>query len=224
MKNLHYSLPAIALAKAGMFVIVLLCLQSCSQSPSDASNKHTASVLKDSSAVLGSSPDNAYRLFKGTRELDGQEVTDLILLRLHDLHETLVSTIPAKDSLPIEPKFFWSKDSKYLLVNNSVPDSAYQYEVVLFDLANLAVAQRNPGELVNYDKANDVVFYYKTTLVRQSICYYYVGNPSKESVRDFTAIPIGKLPVLNPISAEKQARVKAYTIDNTPVNFAISYK
>ncbi|MFN0174889.1 MAG: hypothetical protein ACKVU0_09605 [Saprospiraceae bacterium] len=224
MKNFFYSLPAEASAKAGSFFIVLLCLQACSQSPgSDASNKTADSLLNDPSAVLGSSPDNAYRLFKSARQLGEQTVTDLILVRLRDSLMTAVSTIPAKDSLPREPKFFWSKDSKYLLVNNSVPDSTYHYEVVLFDLQNLAVAQRNFGELVNYDKANDVVFFYKSLPTRQSISYYYLENPSKESGRDVTVVPIGKLPNLILSVAEKEARVKAYTIDNTPVNFAFKY-
>ena len=218
------SFVTVALAKASLFVIALLCLQACSQSPgSDASSKTPEAQLNDPSAVLGSSPDNAYRLFKAARQLGDQTVTDLILMRLNDSKQTVVSTVPAKDSLPREPKFFWSKDSKFLLVNNSVPDSTYNYEVVLFDLQNLAVAQRNFGELLKYDIANDVVFYYKSELTRQNICYYYVANPSKEMGRDVMDIPIGKLPNLILSVPEKEVRVKAYTIDDTPVNFAFKY-
>lgn len=224
MKNFHSSLTAVALAKAGIFLSVFIWFHACSQSP--APNTSTTSVLTDSSAVLGSSPNNAFRLFKSTRQKGDQTETDLKILRMQDMRETLVSTVPLDDpsnEITKGPKFFWSKDSKYLIVDNSMPDSAYKREVVLYSLPDLAVAQRNPGALIGFDAMNEVVFFYRSTDERQSICFYDLKKPSIESVRDVTAAPIGKMPTLIFSYKERKVKVKAYTTDDTPVNFSEEY-
>lgn len=215
------------------FLLVFIWLQACSQSPSpEASAPPIASILSDSTAVaLGDSPDQAYRLFKSTRPVGEQTKTDLKVVRLRDFQQTLVSTLRAEatpnsaiaEALRSKPKFYWSKNVKYLLAENSVPDNDYEQETVLFDLASLAVAQRKPGNLLAFDAANDVAFYYQTTPERQIICFFDLKNPQRDQVREIIAAPEGKLPVVILSPKDRQAKVKAYTTGGAAVNMSFRY-
>jgi hypothetical protein len=207
MKNLFLLIP------------VFIWLQACSQSPSADAAKQGASQgpLPDSSSILGDSPDHAYRLFKSTRTVDGQTLTDLKVLRLNDLQQFLVSTIP-NDS-----KYFWSPDSRYLIAENIVADSAMQRETVFFDLGSLSTVYKKTGALIAFDAANQVVFFYFPEEGRQIISFTYLHNPTVDKRRDITAPGIGKLPSIILMTKEKQARVKAFTTDDVPVNLMVEY-
>lgn len=224
MKNLPYSLPAITLAKASPFILCFIWLQACSQSPApNSAGQQSNSIIADTSGTfLGNSPDKEYRLFRFNLKKGDQTEAYLKILRLKDLQETLVSTVIIETPTS-EPKFFWSKDSKYLLVDKSMPDSAFKSEVVLFNLPNFAIEQTNPGALIAMDAMNEVVFFYRTTAERQSVCFYALEKPAKESVRDITAPPVGKLPSVIFSYKERKVKVKAYTTDDTPVNIAFLY-
>lgn len=240
MKNLFNCSPAFTLlsakawqlgAKMALLLPVFLWLHACSQTPTPSGNTPAAgktSLLTDTTnaAVLGNSFNNAYRLFKSTRQDGDQSVTDLVLLRLQDMKETLVSTVPTEVQAPLPnpPKFFWSQDSKYLMVENRLADSTgTTREVVLFDLATLSIIQRHPGALVAFDQINEMVIYYRSDVERQSICYFNLRKPEVEKVRDIIAPPTGKLPAIIFVYKEKKARVKAYTTDDAPVNIILEY-
>lgn len=166
---------------------------------------------------MGESPDRAYRLFKFTRQSGDKTVSDLKLLRLNDLKETLVST------LSTEPKAYWSSDNRYLITENSQPDSMYGREVVLFDLNNFEMGKKKQGQLVNYDLLHDIVFMYNYDSTRQSIIFFDSRVPEIEQRREILAAPAGKLPNIILEPKEKKARVKAYTTGGAAVNIAIHY-
>lgn len=196
------------------FLMVLVGLQACSGSGNPSgSNSQSAIPLPDSASILGDSPDHKFRLFKGQQ----QEKTTLNLLQLNNLQTIPVVTLPG------EPKFFWSGDFKYLITENIQPDSAFKREVVFFDLATLAIAHRYPGELMTYDGMNNTVFFYTSQVDRQSVNFVYLDNPTQVTPRDVIAAPADKLPAIILMPKDKQARVKAFTTDDTPVNFMIHY-
>lgn len=161
---------------------------------------------------------------------------DLKLLRLKDLKETLIGTI-LTDPPPIlidsamermrqvneKPKFYWSKGSEYLITENSVPDSIYERELLIFDLQNFEMAQRKPGQLLNFDPLNDMVFMYRFTRTRQTITFFDAKTPNVMHDRDITAAPTGKSPVVILSPTKKEAKVKAYMQGGVPVNIAFSY-
>ena len=241
MKNFFNSLPATksqsltaAVAKVGTFMFIFICLQACSQSsPSDKAANQAHSSLTDTAAVsLGDTPSREYRLFKFTRKSGDQTFIDLKVLRLKDLKETLVSTLPVEtDSASVAlakingggPKFYWSKESQYLITENSVPDSMYKREVVIFDLNSFSVMKRKQGNLLNYDVVNDFAFMYRTTAERQIICFYNVSMPDQEQVREIVAAPAGKLPIVLIAPIKREARVKAYMTGAVPINIAFNY-
>ena len=213
MKNLLYILP------------VFIWLQACSQSPAPTSSEAAQSaILANSDAALGDSYDQAFRLFQFKREVNGKTENVLKVVRLADLKEELVAVLPAEgDSTAGKTKFYWSKDSKYLIAENVMADSAKQREVVLFDLKNFSIAQRNLGTLIAFDAVNEVVFYYRSLPERQNVYFYDLQNPVGESVREITVPGIGKLPTIVFSYKEKRARVKAITTDDVPMNIAIQY-
>ena len=212
-------MPALTSTRVGTILFAFICVSACSQSPSStATASPKTSVLTDSSTVLSASLNEEYRLFKSK---GGQAQTRLVVLRLSDMKETLVSSTPA--DAQNEPKFFWSQDSRNLIAENATPDSISKSEVVLFDLTKMTVAQRNPGALLAFDQINNEVLFYRSAPERQSICFYNLGNPSKESVRDIIAPPVGKLPTVTFVYKERKARVKAFTSENTPVNVILPY-
>ncbi len=222
MKNLFNALPALTFTRVGTILFAFICVSACSQSPSPTATVSTkTSVLTDSSTVLGASLNEEYRLFKSKGQNGGLAQTNLVVLRLSDMQEVLVSSIPADNQT--EPKFFWSQDSRNLIAENATPDSTTKSEVVLFDLTKMAVAQRNPGALLAFDQINNEVLFYRSSPERQSICFYSLETPDKESVRDIIAPPVGKLPTVIFVYKERKARVKAYTSENTPVNFILPY-
>lgn len=214
MKNLFYLIP------------VFLWIQACSQSTPGANAGQSAnahSILSDTTGnSLGNSPDGAYRLFKFNRQVGDKSVVDLSLLRLKDLKEISLTTITL-DSTNSKPKFFWSKEGKYLVTDRSMPDSAGKAEVVLFDLQNGVEDQTNVGRLIAFDAMNQVVFYHRAEADRQDICLYYLDNPQFEKRRTIAAVSVGKLPEIIFSYKEKKARVKAFTTENTPVNVPLPY-
>ncbi len=214
MKKFFYLIP------------VFLWIQACSQSTPGANAGQAAnghSILTDTTGnSLGNSPDGAYRLFKFKRQAGDKSVVDLNLLRLKDLKEFSLTTITL-DSSNINPKFYWSKEGKYLVTDRSIPDSAGKAEVVLFDLQNGVEDQTNPGRLFGFDAMNQVVFYHRAAEDRQNICFYYLNNPQFEKSRGIMAPAVGKLPEISFSYKEKKAKVKAFTTDNTPVNIPLQY-
>ena len=213
-----------AAATVASFIFSFIWLQACSQSPApNAGAQQSNSILSDTAGTaLGNSPDKEYRLFKFNRIAGDHTETNLKILRLKDLQEAMVSSVII-DAPATEPKFFWSKDSKYLVVDNSVPDSIYKREVLLYNLQELTVAQRNPGALIAFDAMNEVVFFYRTSVERQTICFYDLAKPGVESVRDIIAPPVGKMPTVIFSYKERNVKVKAYTTDNVPVNVVMKY-
>jgi hypothetical protein len=87
----------------------------------------------------------------------------------------------------------------------------------------MEVWRRYAGRLITYDLLNDVIFFYTEENTRQSVNFVYVNNPDYVSPREVIAVPIGKLPSMIVMSKDRQARVKAYTTDDTPVNFIIHF-
>jgi len=214
MKNLLFLLPG------------FLWLQACSQStPNSADKSH--SVLTDTTGiVLGDSPAKEYRLFKFTRQDGEQTKIDLKILRLSDLKEALVCTLPAEDDLKVMapyPRYYWSKDSRFLVTENSINDSIYKREMVLFDLKNFSMGKRKEGNLLGFDPVNDYVFLYRETPERQGVCYFPATLPEKELVQEILIAPSGRLPTVIVVPLEKRAKVKAYMQDSVPVNFVIQY-
>jgi len=219
MKNLFYFIP--------VFLWVTACSQSSPNSSAAGQDSSSHSILTDTAGnSLGNSPDGAFRLFKFTKQTDAGTTTDLVLMRLSDLKEIPVTTI-IPDTMAMEvsaqPKFFWSKDSKYLITNQSVQDTACQNDVILFDLQTLKVAQRNAGYLFAFEMMNEVVFFYKPMVERQEILFYSLKDPGYERNRAITAAPAGKLPNIIFEYKERKAKVKAFTTGNVPVNVAFQY-
>lgn len=206
---------------------VFIWLEACSQSPDkDAAVNHSNSILTDTSGnALGDSPNKAFRLFKFTHKEGGKSMVDLKLLRLQDLKETLVSTIAVEDSVKTGggPKFYWSKDSRYLIAENNVQDSVYGRETVLFDLVNFNVAKRKEGKLLNFDQVNDIAFVQRYNAERQIICFFDVKTPDAENTREALVPQEGKLPVVILAPLERKAKVKVYTTGGVPMNFSFTY-
>lgn len=194
---------------------VFLWLQACSQSPTSGAPNQSASASADT--LLGSSANNEFRLFKTVRQVGGQNETELKIVRLQDGHQVSVAKTRST------PKFYWSKNSEFLICEGSVADSVNQRDVIVFDLTKLNFAKQTPGTLMAFDAANDVVFIYRTTLERQIIGFIDIKNPRYESIREIIAPPIGKLPILTPVPAKRELKVKAYTTDDTPMNTAFKY-
>jgi len=215
MKNLLLLLP------------VFLWLHACSQAPAPNSADKSHSVLTDTTGiVLGDSPGKEYRLFKFTRQDGELTKIDLKVLRLSDLKEALVSTLPAEDDLKVMaqyPRYYWSKDSKFLVTENSINDSIYNREMVLFDLTSFSMGKRKDGNLLGYDHVNDVAFLYRETPERQGVCYFPTASPEKELIQEILISPSGRLPTVIIVPLEKKAKVKAYMTDGVPVNFLIQY-
>ncbi len=211
-----------------LFLPLFVWLHACSQSPnSNGASGKSNSILSDTSGnTLGNSPDGQYRLFKFARKEGDKAVIDLKLLRLRDLSEALVSTLPAEDEFKVlapYPRFYWSKDSGYLVTENSITDSVYKRETVLFDLMNFSMGKRKQGNLLGFDGVNDVAFVYRQSTERQIVCLFTVSFPEEENIREVLAAPSGRLPIVIVAPLQKSAKVKAYMPDGVPVNFAIHY-
>lgn len=201
-----------------LFLPVFIWLQACSQAPgSEGSTAKSSDAMPDAASILGDSPDHAYRLFKSVRTVNGQSVTDLKVLRLQDLQQTLVSTMP-NDS-----KYFVSADSKYLIAENSVPDSSFKREVVVFDLPAFSTAYRKPGNLLGFDLNNQMVFFHRTEPTQQFIVFFNLDTPTGENQRAISAPPVEKLPSIILSPKDRRVKVKIYTTDNVPVNVAFNY-
>lgn len=219
MKKIQFT-TALLSAKASFFLLPLFVwLQACSQSPApNAEEKPAYSILNDSSGVaLGDSPNREYRLFKFAGKTGETTETILKVLRLKDLQETTVAT------LRTDPKFYWSSDSRYLITENSVPDSIYQREVVVFNLKNFEMERRKQGILLNYDLLNDVAFLYRYTEERQIICFFYPKSANMEQYREILVPQDGKVPSMILSPKERKAKVKAYTTGGVPMNVAFQY-
>ncbi len=214
MKNLFYFLSA------------FLLLQACSESPKTGTGPTAdayGNILADSALVLGSSPDNKFRLFRSVRKGNENGQADIVLLRMPDMKQVLVSNLPAQvNGAKYKPKSFWSKDAKYLMVDNALAEGDNPRELVLFDLTTMEVAHRQPGELLAFDEENSVVFYYRTTAERQIFAHYPLSNPGQEATRDLIAPPGDKTPIITLKTEDKEARVKAYR-GGAPINFSMRY-
>jgi hypothetical protein len=121
------------------------------------------------------------------------------------------------------PKVFWSKDKRFLVTGNATPDSTQKAEVLVYDLYKMELWRRYAGELITYDLLHDVAFFHTTEPTRQSVNFVYLKYPDHVSPREVIAVPVGKLPAMILMPTDRQARVKAYTTDDTPVNFIIHY-
>jgi len=206
MKNLLLVLP------------VFIWLQACSQAPgSEGSTAKSTDTLPDSASILGDSPDHAFRLFKSVRTVNGQSVTDLKVLRLQDLQQALVATMPS------DAKYFVSADSKFLIAENSVPDSSFKREIVVFDLLAFSAAYRKPGNLLGFDVNNQMVFFHRTEPTQQFIVFFHLDTPTGENQRAVSAPPVEKLPSIILSPKDRRVKVKIYTTDNVPVNIAFNY-
>ncbi|MBC7774563.1 MAG: hypothetical protein H7246_03925 [Phycisphaerae bacterium] len=211
-----------------LFLPLFVWLHACSQSPnSNGTSGKSNSILTDTSgASLGDSPSSQYRLFKFTRKDGERTVIDLKLLRLSDLSEAFVSTLPAEDEFKVlapYPRYYWSNDSRYLVTENATTDSIYKRETVLFDLVTFSMGKRKLGNLLGFDNVNDVAFLYRQSPERQSVCYFNLKFSGEENVREIMVEPSGRLPIVIIAPLEKRAKVKVYMPDGVPVNFAILY-
>ena len=200
-----------------LFFLGFIVLQSCANNPSGGNGNASSSgpaMPSDSSAYLSDSPDGRFRAYK-TKETGG---TGLNLVHLSDLKTYQIAV--SADSIP---KVFWSKDKRYLITNNATPDSTHKAEVLVYDLYKMEKARTYAGELITFDLLNEVLFFHTTETTRQSVNFVYLNNPEFVTPRDVIAVPIGKLPAMILMPKDRQARVKAYTTDDTPVNFIIHY-
>lgn len=225
MKNLFHPSAALTLAKAALLFPVFFWLQACAQSPAPNTSApgQKSSILNETAVSLGNSPDEKYRLFKNDRKNGEAIETEFVIVRFQDMKEMLLAKLPSDTSKSNNPKYYWSKDSTNLLLESAIVDSISNREVVLFNLPTFDVAQRNKGTIIGFDAINQVVFYYRTTAERQSICFIDLKNPKKEFVRDIIAAPSGKLPSLIFSYKERRVKVKAYTTEDTPLNVALLY-
>lgn len=198
----------------------LVWLQSCTSSPSTpGASAQTAepSAISGEGVVLGDSPDHAFRLFKMQRSVNGQPESYLKVVRLSDLKEAEVSRMGA------EPKFYWSSQNAHLIAEHAPADSAGRSNTIIFDLYNFKVAQKKYMPLVAFDYVNDIIFNYRYTDDRQTLCFYTPSRPDEERSRDLIMPPAGKNPVVTLNIKERKARVKAYTTGGVPSNFEIKY-
>lgn len=214
MKNFFFLIP------------VFVWLQACSQSPTPSSQTEPVILTDTTGKALGNSLDYKFRLFQFDAERGGQAVIVLKVLRLGDLQEALVSNVSPKSQKDMieDPKFFWSKDSKYLIVENSVPDSAYEREVVLFNLPNFQIERRIQGQLLGFDPNNDVVFFYRYNTERQMVSFVELKSPAVEKTREIIAPPDGeKAPafILNP--QKRNFKIKVYTEGGAAANASFEY-
>lgn len=200
-------------------LMLLLGQQACSNAPTPASGngaKASDSILTDTSGVaLGNSPNGAFRLFK-TQLPSGENA--LKVLRLKDLYQALVAT-SKKDQ-----KFYWSKDSRYLIADNDAPDTAaYKQQVVFFNLFNFQIEALKNGQLIGFDPLNDMTFLYRYTNERQQIVYFDLNKYEQETQREILTPPGDKVPssVVHP--KERMIKVKAYMSDGVPVNIGFNY-
>ncbi|MBL7808227.1 MAG: hypothetical protein JNN28_10445 [Saprospiraceae bacterium] len=196
------------------FVILYSCSNAQSNSGDGKSGASAPAMPTDSAAYLGDSPDARFRAFK-SQETDG---TGLNLVNLSDLKTYRIAV--TKDATP---KFYYSKDNRFLITGNATPDSTQKSEVLIYDLYKMEVRHKYSGALITYDILHDVIFFHTEENTRQSVNFVYVKNPEQVSPREVIAVPIGKLPSMILMSKDRQARVKAYTTDDTPVNFIIHY-
>ncbi|MCC7465736.1 MAG: hypothetical protein IT261_05680 [Saprospiraceae bacterium] len=200
-----------------LFFLGFIVLQSCANNPSGSGSNASSSgpaMPSDSSAYLGDSPDGRFRAFK-SKEANG---TGLNLVNLSDLKTYQVAV--SADSIP---KLFWSKDKRYLITNKATPDSTHKAEAMVYDLYKMETARTYPGELITFDLLHEVIFFHTAETTRQSVNFVYLNNPNFVTPRDVIAVPIGKLPSMILMPKDRQARVKAFTTDDTPVNFIIHY-
>ena len=198
------------------FVVLYSCSngQSTAGSTSGATETAAPAMPSDSAAYLGDSPDGRFRAFK-SQEANG---TGLNVVRLSDLKTFRIGV-----SADAKPKVFWSSNKRFLITNNATPDSTQKTEVLVYDLNAMEKWRRFSGELITYDIVHDVAFFHTAETTRQSVNFVYIMNPDFISPRDVIATPIGKLPTMILMPKDRQARVKAYTTDDTPVNFIIHY-
>lgn len=207
-----------------LLVPVFIWLEACSQAPANDADKPAHSILSDTSGnALGDSPNKAFRLFKFARQEGEKSLVDLKLLRLQDLKETFVSTITVDAKEGVGPKFYWSKDSRYLIAENNIQDSLYGRETVLFDLVNFNVGQRKEGRLLNFDQVNDIAFVQRFNPERQIIVFFDLKDADIEHNREVMAPQEGKLPVIILAPLEKKAKVKLYTTGGAAVNISFLY-
>lgn len=215
MKNFIFLIP-----------VLFVWLQACSQSPTPANPTEQAILTDTSGTALGNSLDYKFRLFKFDAERGGQSVMVLKVLRLGDLQEVLLSNVSPKSQKDMieDPKYFWSKDSKYLIVENSVPDSAYEREVVLFNLPNFQIERRIQGQLLGFDQNNDVVFLYRYNVERQMVSIVDLKSPNVEKTREIIAPPDGeKAPSFILNSQKRSFKVKVYTEGGAAANASFEY-
>ncbi|HAD12042.1 MAG TPA: hypothetical protein DCF33_06340 [Saprospirales bacterium] len=201
-----------------LFLLSFVILYSCSNAQNkggDATSSTGAPAMPaDSASYLGDSPDGRFRAFK-SQEPGG---TGLNLVNLSDLKTYRIGVTKEE-----KPKFYWSSGKRFLIAENATPDSTQKAEVFIYDLYKMEVWRRYAGRLITYDLLHDVIFFYTEENTRQSINFVYVNNPDYVSPREVIAVPIGKLPSMIVMSKDRQARVKAYTTDDTPVNFIIHF-
>ena len=197
----------------------LICWQACSQSPNTdrTPGNMPTSEMPDSSPILGDSPDHSFRLFTSARSGGDPSLRDLKVLRLADLQSFTVSTPPA------EAKYFWSFDSRFLVAENTTPDSSFKREVIVFGLDKLDFRDRAPGALLAFDEANQIVFYTTPDPNSQIISFYDLKRPEIKKQRFISVAAGSKLPQLILQVTERKARVKAYGPDDVPVNVTFSY-
>jgi len=195
-----------------------LCWQACSQSPNnDRSPGNMPTALPDSASILGDSPDHSFRLFTSKNSRGDQNLDDLKVLRLADLQSFVVSTPPAN------AKYFWSVDSRFLVAENSTPDSSFKREVLVFGLDQLDFRDRSPGALLAFDASNQIVFYTTSDSSSQIISFYELKRPEIKKQRFISVTAGNKLPQLILNINERKARVKAYGPDDVPVNISFLY-
>lgn len=214
MKNFFFLIP------------LFVWLQACSQSPT-SSNPTAQAILTDTTGkALGNSLDYKYRLFQFNAEIEGKPVMVLKALRLGDLQEAFLSNVSPKSQQDMieDPKFFWSKDSKYLIVENSVPDSAYEREVVLFNLINFQVERRIQGQLLGFDQNNGIAFLYRYNPERQLVAIIDLKSPAAEKIREIIAAPDGqKAPTFFVNPQKRDFRIKVYTEGGAAANASFEY-
>lgn len=211
-----------------LLLSVFFWLQACSQSPTPkADEPQLNSILTDTSGVaIGDAPSGGFRLFKSPRQAGDKAVIDLKLLRLHDMKGVLVATLPAEDEFKLVgnyPKFYWSKESKFLITENTINDSIYKRELVIYDLNNMDISKRIKGNLLNFDNVTDMIFQYRQSEDRQMVYYFNPAFPDQANHREVIAAPSGRMPIVTLTPLQRTIRVKAYMPDNVPVNFSFQY-
>lgn len=200
MKNLFF-----------FFLLGLIGLQACSQSPAGSAAASANAV------VLGNSPDNAYQLVKTESQSNGQTLTQLSVVRLSDNTSTPVCKTNK------EPKFFWSNQQPCLIAEGGEADSINQREVVIFDLNSMSVLKRKQGILLAFDNINEVMLVYRLTPERQVIGVIHLKSPQFETVREIIALFEEKIPVITFQHEKRQVKVKAYTTGGAAISTSFKY-